>query len=944
MGGIEGRMQTPAFGGTGGTSDCVAALRWITRWIFITCVVVVAASYPLLSADTATEKNVLVLCSFSPEIVVQLEPLKKTVRSRVPVPVNFYVEYLDTKRFDSPGYRESLKESIHQAYLGKHFDLVIAAAHPALQFAIDYRDQIFHGAPIIFVDVHSSRLPRGSLWPGVTGVTVPLDARGSIDLALRFHPDTQNVAVVAGNSEFERYWLNVVGNELRQHHNKLKVIEVSTESTKLLFEQVSELSTHTIIFFQLIPQESSQQDLGVYDVLAAIARRFPTYCIFDICIDYGAIGGSYPDDALTGVMGGELAARVLDGEKPENIPIIDNSVTHFKVDWRQLRRWNISESVLPPGTIVVNREPGPWQKYKAYVLAALLILTLQLFLIVILLWERRQRVRSQHQLEERLRFETLLAQIASSLSAAGPGEVDYPIQQCLRGVRDFFDVNRASIWQLQPESDALLLTHVWPEDAAIRSAVNPEHFPHTVQRLARGEIVQFANEFERSSLMDCDAFRDAGAKSFLAIPLKSDENAIRVFSLIGESKATYWSSEIVTRLRTIADMLGHVLARQNATKALRESELLKGSILESLRSNVCVIDNAGVILEVNQSWVDFAAENSMERRSTAGVGVNYLEICRESDNGEESAKAVSGIVSVLDGSRHSFEMEYECHSPNKQRWFRMSVMGLPRPKGGAVISHTDITAQTLAEFEQQRMKEETAQMNRATEMGQLVASLAHELAQPLAAVLSNAQAASRLASRPDLDLVEIKTAIADIIEDDQRASAVLNHVRTILKKHTVVPHKVNLNQIVEDVILIVRNNAQLRGVQLKSALYPDAVLVRGDEVPLQQVLLNLVLNAMDAVAHLPAERRVLTVKTCVRDGCESGVLAVEDEGPGVPDGLRAKLFTPFFTTKTEGLGMGLAICSAILTSLGGSINFKNRSERGATFEVELPLASNELAA
>jgi C4-dicarboxylate-specific signal transduction histidine kinase len=115
--------------------------------------------------------------------------------------------------------------------------------------------------------------------------------------------------------------------------------------------------------------------------------------------------------------------------------------------------------------------------------------------------------------------------------------------------------------------------------------------------------------------------------------------------------------------------------------------------------------------------------------------------------------------------------------------------------------------------------------------------------------------------------------------------------------------------------------------------------VQGDEVPLQQVLLNLVLNAMDAMANLPADRKMLTLKTFVQSANASGLMVVEDEGPGVPDGVKAKLFTPFFTTKDEGLGMGLSICATILRSFGGSIDFQNRPERGATFQVELPLAS-----
>jgi C4-dicarboxylate-specific signal transduction histidine kinase len=241
------------------------------------------------------------------------------------------------------------------------------------------------------------------------------------------------------------------------------------------------------------------------------------------------------------------------------------------------------------------------------------------------------------------------------------------------------------------------------------------------------------------------------------------------------------------------------------------------------------------------------------------------------------------------------------------------------------------------EFDQQKIREEAAQMNRASEMGQLVASLAHELAQPLAAVLSNAQAASRLALNNPIDMDEIRSALADIIEDDQRACSILNHVRSILRKHTVVPHRVNLNEIVEEVGLLVKSTAHLRGITLESVLSPDAIFVIGDEIPLQQVLLNLVINAMDAMAQMPVERRVLTVKTFLKAENASGLLVVEDQGPGIPEELQAKLFAPFFTTKKDGLGMGLAICSTILASLGGSINFENRPERGATFLVELPL-------
>jgi two-component system, LuxR family, sensor kinase FixL len=266
----------------------------------------------------------------------------------------------------------------------------------------------------------------------------------------------------------------------------------------------------------------------------------------------------------------------------------------------------------------------------------------------------------------------------------------------------------------------------------------------------------------------------------------------------------------------------------------------------------------------------------------------------------------------------------------------MTVTQLLRAGTGAVISYLDISLQKLAEIEQGRMREEAAQMNRAQEMGQLAASLTHELAQPLAAVLSNAQAAARLAARSELNMLEVQEILDDIIKDDKRACTVLDNVRAILKKHTIKPHTVNLNEIVEDVALIVRTDALLNGVHFRPMPYSTPVFVQGDEVPLQQVLLNLVNNAMAAMRQMPSARKILTVRTQVQNGF--GLLLVEDEGPGIPDSLKAKLFLPFFTTKSEGLGMGLSICASILESFGGSISFANRPGGGAAFSAQLNLA------
>jgi len=354
-----------------------------------------------LGADTGQPKNVLILHSFPKAYVFDaLESLESTVRSSVSVPVNFYVERLETQHFGSRDYETGQSVVLRGAYAKEKLDLVIVFAYPALQFVAEYRDRMFPGVPIVFVMVAPGRIQGHKLWPGITGVTIPMDVRGTLDLAVRLHPGTKHVAVIAGNSEYESYWLDQTHQELRRRADELKVIDLVGLPTGQLLEQVSTLPPRTVVFFELLPQDSSYPVISGYDVLAAIAQRFPTYCINNYCFDHGAIGGSYPDPDEQAVKGGKLAARVLSGEKPENIPVVHGSRVHVHVDWRQLRRWNISESALPPGAIVLHRQPTVWKSYKKYILTGVAVIICQALLIAGLLWQRARRRKTDLALRE----------------------------------------------------------------------------------------------------------------------------------------------------------------------------------------------------------------------------------------------------------------------------------------------------------------------------------------------------------------------------------------------------------------------------------------------------------------------------------------------------------------------------------------------------------------
>ena len=391
-------MQHPALADTGGFSDCVRGL-WL---IALLCVFIVAVGGPALSADSTAAKNILVLYSFSDRNLWDpLDDLKSAIRSRVDFPVNFYVHYMESQGFEDPAYEKSLSETLSDQYRGIKFDLVVAAAYPALQFAVRYRDQIFPGSPVLFWYVHASRLEGKQLWPGVTGVTTSVDVRGTLKLAFRLHPDAQNLAVVAGTSEFERYWLASVRNEFPPYADKVKLIEIVGIQPDEILKQAAALPAHTVVLFQVIPRDSTQPAVGIYDTIGAISQRFPTYCIFrNFCVDHGGIGGSYSDYAEQSLHAGKIAARLLSGEKAESIAVVHDSGSRVQVDWRQLRRWNIPESALPPGTIVLYRQQKVWERYEKYVVAGIILIVVQLLLIFGLLWQRARKRKTEAILRE----------------------------------------------------------------------------------------------------------------------------------------------------------------------------------------------------------------------------------------------------------------------------------------------------------------------------------------------------------------------------------------------------------------------------------------------------------------------------------------------------------------------------------------------------------------
>jgi len=241
----------------------------------------------------------------------------------------------------------------------------------------------------------------------------------------------------------------------------------------------------------------------------------------------------------------------------------------------------------------------------------------------------------------------------------------------------------------------------------------------------------------------------------------------------------------------------------------------------------------------------------------------------------------------------------------------------------------------FSEVQARQRMAELAHVNRFSTAGELTASIAHEINQPLGAILTNAETADAILQSSNPDIAELKDIVKDILQDDRRAGEVIRRMRSLLKKAPFEVKNIDLNDLVRDTVEFLSALAIARKVKLVTVIKPAALPILGDRIQLQQVILNLVVNGIDAMKDTPTENRIISIRaSCVEKFAE---LSVSDRGPGIPEDKLKEVFEPFFTSKAEGMGMGLSIARTIVEAHHGLISAKNRDHGGATFRIRLPL-------
>ena len=1014
------------------------------------------------------EKTVLILNVFEsniPAFEKSNRALAATLQSGGIAIKNQFYENLDMRRNNTPEYVKRMADLMRLRYGGRKIDFIVTIYPESLMFLLEQCQSVFpHDVPIL-----AMYLTQGFKLPKTDRRIIPHivmpDLKRTLEIALNLIPEAKHVYVVSGSYPIDKWLESRAKQDFKAWEGKLVFHYLSDRPLREILATVSDAAPNSIVIITAFGEEASGEAHTTVEVVRLLSpvSAAPVFGMLDILLGNGIVGGSLVSFEHVGDKAGEIVLDILGGDpNAKNIPTVLKTSQLDMFDWPQLKRWHLSESALPAGSIIVNKEVSLWD-LRYYAMGALAFIMAQSFLIAGLLWHRRRRRSAEEELKTQLQFETLLYEISTGFINLPAEQIDNAIQDAQARVCQVLDLDLSALWQVSDnDSHFLYLTNVYRrfEGPPIPEKMKAdEYFPWCLRELAAGKVIAVSTEAAPpEAARDQEVFRHYGIKSNLAFPLSiGGTSLIGALSFNSIREKRDWPEHLVKELQLLAQVFANAIARKHADHALRESEtrltlattaagtglwimeleteelwvsdktrelfhfemdekLTYRSFLEQIHPD----DREGVKRAVQETlqngkelnfdwriilpdgsirWIvahgqrypkthptrlmgatkDITQRKEMEEsvRKAArewqatfdsiphlimildrnfkilrcnAAAANLFELpaseiygrlCHDLMHGKKGVPADCPVQRSLKMKNHQ---ESEIYDAEKKRWYQLSSDPILEGEGQVtrfVHRIKDITERVEVEEKVRRQWDELAHVTRVASMGELTSSLAHEINQPLTAILSNAEAARRFLSMAAPDISEVRQILDDIIRDDKRASDVVQKVRALVKKEKINYEPSDLNRIVQKVVDLLRGELTLKGVSVSTELSPDLRMISGDQVQLQQVLLNLIMNSCAAMRNSPRGHGRIIVKTSMDNGTVKA--SVTDFGTGIDESAINRLFEPFFTTKPEGLGMGLSISQTIISAHGGTMEASNNRGGGATFAFTLPVHRKDAA-
>src|SRR5213080_1451963 len=514
-----------------------------------------------------------------------------------------------------------------------------------------------------------------------------------------------------------------------------------------------------------------------------------------------------------------------------------------------------------------------------------------------------------------------------------PSEIMRKWQEIVDLLAEIMHVPSASIMQVDPPQIKVFVSSASKGNPCQPGAPDTGPYCATVMRTGQPLLVPDALE---NDAWKVNPHVRLGMISYLGVPISWPDGRIFGTICVRDNKRNDYSEAYLKLLLHFRDVLQadlKSLARLQGEIEQREAKIRR--LVDANIIGVFVWDVEGRILEANDAFLRII---QYDREDIVAGRVCWTDLTPPEWR-DDTAQRVVDVMTT--GTVQPREKEY----------FRKDGSRVPVLVGGAAVGEEprqaiafvlDLTERKRAEADardsegrNREMEMELAHANRVATMGQLTASIAHEVKQPIAAAVSNAQAALLWLDRQPPDLEEVRQALASIVKDGMRAGDVVGHIRDLIKKAPPREDRLEINAAIREVIELTRGETGKNGVCVQAELADGLPLIRGDRVQLQQVMLNLIINAVEAMTGVSEGPRELLISTAKSE--TGGVrVAMRDSGPGLAPADLERLFTAFYTTKPKGLGLGLSICRSIVEAHGGRLWASANAPRGAVFQFALP--------
>jgi PAS domain S-box-containing protein len=540
--------------------------------------------------------------------------------------------------------------------------------------------------------------------------------------------------------------------------------------------------------------------------------------------------------------------------------------------------------------------------------------------------------------QARNEFEMILTDLSAHFINIAAEDLDSAIEDAQRRVCEHLGVDLCSLWRIPAhEPTTFRLTHYFaPQELPpLPEAMDAsQSFPWSLAMMNRGEslIVSKVEDAPTEAARDRENWEQFGAKSILTFPLSIGGGAaFGALNFCRTREERAWDPQLVSRLNLVAQIFANALARQETERALMETRDRLLLATAAADSGLWVLDGGGTTFWVTEKTLELfglppGPDLEVKR---------FVDLVHPDDR-----QAMQAVINEVLNSTEMKSIEYRIVRPDGAvSWMRscgrMTVQAPLRP-ARLMGTTTDITARKKAEMDNQALRQELAHVSRVYTLGELASSMAHELNQPLGAIMTNADAAEIHLHHARPDLAEIQNILNDIRRDGLRAGDTIHRMRAFLQRREIEMKSFDVEQLVRESLQFVSADAGARKVTLRSEIEPVLHPGHGDRIQLQQVILNLMVNGMDAMHDSPPDARPLTV-SARRVSADRIEISVADQGVGIPPERLAKVFEPFITTKRSGLGMGLTISRTIVEAHGGRLSLENNPRGGATARFTIPM-------